>query len=129
MKTKEEILGGYYSHGANGQPEITADGLLKAMEEYRLQTEEAAFNAAREMQDTAFKYQSFTDYISSLNIKPTEPTEADRIKLVADSIVEQFLPDDPTTQHFAFEFKTNGKQYTAHYIRNAQGYWEYESFV
>ncbi|MFD0792187.1 hypothetical protein ACFQZX_01085 [Mucilaginibacter litoreus] len=129
MKTKEQILNDYYSHGADGQPEITADGLLKAMEEYRLQTEEAAFNAGREMHDTAFKYQSFTDYRAGLNTKPNEPTEAERIKLVAESIVEQFLPDDPTTQHFAFEFKTDGKQYTAHYIRNAQGYWEYESFV
>ncbi|MBL4677533.1 MAG: hypothetical protein JKY70_15230 [Mucilaginibacter sp.] len=129
MKSKEEILDKYYSSGADGLPEISANGLLKAMEEYRLEAEEAAFIAARQMQGNNPFYHSFADYKASIEVKPAEPTESDRLKFVADSIVEQFLPSDPTSQHFSFQFRTEGKEYTARYIRNAQGYWEYESFV
>lgn len=129
VKSKEEILDKYYTTDANGLPEIAADGLLKAMEEYRTQAEEAAFNAARLQQDDQPIHQTFADYKASIEIKPVEPTENDKIKFIADSIVEQFLPSDPTAQHFSFEFRTEGKEYTAHYIKNGSGYWEYESFV
>ncbi|WP_147321926.1 hypothetical protein [Mucilaginibacter conchicola] len=129
MKSKEDILDKYYSAGADGLPEISADGLLKAMEEYRIEAEEAAFAAARQTDNGAPLYPTFADYKTSTEVKPVEPTENDRVKFVADSIVEQFLPSDPTAQHFSFQFRTGGKEYTARYIRNAQGYWEYESFV
>ncbi|MBD1386433.1 hypothetical protein IDJ75_14200 [Mucilaginibacter rigui] len=125
MKSKEEILNSYYSQGADGMPEIAADGLLKAMEEYRLQAEEAAFNAARQLNGKEHTFAAFADYKTSLEAKIQQQPKEDIIRLVADSIIEQFLPDDPAEQTFEFSFKTEGIGYTVQYKRNNQGQWEY----
>ena len=125
MKSKEEILNSYYAYGADGMPEITADGLLKAMEEYRLQAEEEAFNAARLLNGTTATFATFTHYKLTLEAKKQQQPAEDTVRLVADSIIEQFLPDDPNQQTFKFSFKTDGIDYTVQYKRNRQGNWEY----
>ena len=124
MKSKEEILNSYYAHGADGMPEIAADGLLQAMEEYRLQAEEAAFKAARQLNGKTPAFATFGDYSASLNVSIKQPKE-DTVRLVADSIIEQFLPDDPSEKTFNFSFNTEGVSYTVQYKRNEQGQWEY----
>ncbi|PAW93804.1 hypothetical protein CKK33_09970 [Mucilaginibacter sp. MD40] len=129
MKSKEDILQKYYSYTPDGIPEINHSGLLEAMEEYRLEAEEAAFNAARQMQQQQYQYSSFKEYKESLSAQPAQVSESDKIKLIADSIVEQFLPSDPAISNFSFSFRTEGKPYTAIYARNQQGYWEYQSFT
>jgi hypothetical protein len=126
MKSKEEILNTYYVQGADGMPEIAADGLLRAMEEYRLQAEEAAFNAGREPNGTQPIFATFADYKASLEAKIEHQPKEDTVRLVADSIIEQFLPDDPTEQTFEFRLKTEGTYYIAYYSRNATGDWEYQ---
>jgi hypothetical protein len=126
MKSKEEILNSYYSQGADGMPEIAADGLLKAMEEYRRQAEEAAFKAARELNGHQPTFATFADYKASLEAKIEQQPTEDTVRLVADSIIEQFLPDDPNEQTFEFSFKTEGVNYIAYYSRNATGNWEYQ---
>nr|WP_067062301.1 hypothetical protein [Mucilaginibacter sp. L294] len=126
MKSKEEILNSYYSQGADGMPEIAADGLLNAMEEYRQQAEEAAFNAARELNSNQPTFATFTDYQASLQAKTEQQPKEDTVQLVADSIIEQFLPDDPAEQTFEFRLKTEGVYYIAYYTRNATGDWEYQ---
>jgi hypothetical protein len=126
MKSKEEILNSYYSQGADGMPEIAADGLLKAMEEYRLQAEEAAFNTARELNGTQPTFATFADYKASLKATIEQQPKEDTVQLVADSIIEQFLPDNPTEQTFEFRLKTEGINYIAYYSRNATGDWEYQ---
>ncbi|MFA6086996.1 hypothetical protein [Mucilaginibacter sp.] len=130
MKSKEEILNSYYSQGADGMPEISADGLLKAMDEYRNQAEEQAFNAARELNDTDHTYPTFAIYKASLE-KAIEPKDnlADGIRLIADSILPQFLPNDPNAQKLSFNLKTNGITYTAYYSKNIQGYWEFQDYT
>jgi hypothetical protein len=127
MKSKEQVLNGYYTIGADGMPEIAADGLLKAMEEYRLQAEENAFAAARKLNGNVPAFTTFADYKASLEVK-TEPVSepADDIRLIADSILPQFLPDDATAKSLTFSFKTGGIQYTAHYTKNTHGYWDFE---
>jgi hypothetical protein len=125
MKSKEEILNSYYSHGADGTPEIAADGLLQAMEEYRQQAEEGAFNAAREFNDAKPTFATFTDYQISLQTKTEQQPKEDTVRLVADSIIEQFLPDDPAEQTFEFNFKAEGTNQTVIYKRNAAGQWEF----
>jgi hypothetical protein len=126
MKSKEEILNSYYTHGADGMPEIAADGLLQAMEEYRLQAEEAAFDAARQLTGNATAFATFADYKAILEAKiEHQPKKEDTVRLVADSIIEQFLPDDPNEQTFEFSFKTGGSGYTVLYKRNSRGQWEY----
>ena len=130
MKSKEEILNSYYAIGADGMPEIDADSLLKAMEEYCLQAEESAFNAARELSGTVPAFATFAAYKTSLEAKTQQEDDpADNIRLVADSILPQFLPDDASAQNLSFNFKTSGISYTAHYIKSAQGYWEFEKAV
>jgi hypothetical protein len=130
MKSKEEILNSYYSQGTDGMPEISADGLLKAMDEYRNQAEEQAFNAARELNNTDYTYPTFAIYKASLD-KAIEPKNnlADDIRLIADSIMPQFLPNDLNAHKLSFNLKTNGITYTAHYSKNAQGYWEFQDYT
>lgn len=125
MKSKEEILNSYYSHAADGTPEIAADGLLKAMEEYRQQAEEAAFNAARELNGNQQAYSSFDDYKANLEAQTEQQPKEDTVRLVADSIIEQFLPDDPGELTFEFSFKAEGNSHTVIYKRNAAAQWEY----
>lgn len=125
MKSKEEILNSYYSQGEDGMPEIAADGLLKAMEEYRLQAEEAAFNAARQLNGTTIAFATFADYKAALEAKTEPLPKEDTVRLVADSIIEQFLPDDPAEQTFEFSFKAEGTNHTVIYKRNPAGQWEY----
>jgi hypothetical protein len=125
MKSKEEILNSYYSQGADGMPEIAADGLLNAMEEYRQQAEEAAFNAARRLNGNTPTFATFAHYKASLEAKIKQQPKEDTVKLVADSIIEQFLPDDPAEQEFEFSFKAEGTNHTVIYKRNPTGQWEY----
>ncbi|MCO5934501.1 hypothetical protein NAF17_03020 [Mucilaginibacter sp. RB4R14] len=129
MKSKEEILNSYYSHGEDGTPEIAAYGLLQAMEEYRQQAEEAAFNAARELDGHKPAFTNFVDYQASLQAKTEQLPKEDTVRLVADSIIEQFLPDDPAEQTFEFSFKAEGTNQTVLYKRNAAGQWIYAEKV
>jgi len=129
MKSKEEILNSYYLQGADGMPEIAADGLLNAMEEYRQQAEEAAFNAARELNNNQPTFANFAEYKASLESEIKQQPKEDTVRLVADSIVEQFLPDDPAEQTFEFRLKTEGVYYIAYYARNATDDWEYQKSV
>lgn len=129
MKSKEEILNSYYSQGADGMPEIAANGLLNAMEEYRLQAEEAAFNAAREINNSQPTFATFAAYKTSLDAEIKQQPKEDTVRLVADSIIEQFLPDEPTEQEFEFSFKAEGTNHTVLYKRNAAGQWEYSGEV
>lgn len=130
MKSKEEILNSYYWQGTDGMPEISADGLLKAMDEYRNQAEEQAFNAARELNSTDYIYPTFAVYKASLEkiVEPKDNLDND-IRLIADSIMPQFLPNDPNAQKLSFNLKTNGITYTAYYSKNAQGYWEFKNYT
>ena len=135
MKTKEEILRGHYSEGADGMPEISADGLLKAMEEYREHSEEAAFHAGRRRLDGIsggrYEFENFQDYKTSL-IAPVpmarETSEAEALQFVADSILEQFLPNDAGQKTLSFTIKTNGLEYSVNYEKNNRGYWHFSGY-
>ncbi|MEO7215634.1 hypothetical protein [Mucilaginibacter sp.] len=136
MKSKEEILNNYYTQGADGMPEISADGLLKAMEEYRRQAEEAAFNAAKEYEGGVIGgkelFETFEDYRASLVIPvatPTEPDELAQIQFMADSILELFIPQDKTVEQISFDIRTNGKEYTVSYNKTPQGYWVFGTYT
>jgi hypothetical protein len=125
MKSKEQILDSHYSQGADGLPEIALAGLLQAMEEYRQQAEEAAFLAAR-LQNGAFPFfNSFQDYQASMQAEVSHLPKEDTVRLVADSIIEQFLPDDLNEKTFEFSFKTEGVSYTVQYKRNIHDNWDY----
>ncbi|TSD66215.1 hypothetical protein FFF34_002095 [Inquilinus sp. KBS0705] len=122
MKSKEEILYSYYTEAKDGLPEISADDLLKALDEYASQS----FNAAREINNTEPVFATYTDYLAKL--EANKPGQSDKIRLIADNVVSQFLPTDPAIKEFSFDFKTDGVNYTACYTKNQQGYWEYISF-
>jgi len=122
MKSKEEILGKYYSQSADGLPEISADGLLKAMEEYKDAAAEAAFNAARQVDGERARFAGYEDYKASLQ---QPEVDVDHVQLVADSIVSQFLPDDPNSLKFSLDVNTGGFSYTVHYVRTPEGFWQY----
>lgn len=135
MKSKEEILNHHYTQGPDGMPEIAADGLLKAMEEYRQQTEEAAFNAARayknDLVSGTYSFETFDDYKASLIVaQPVapEPAQAEIIQFIADSILEQFIPQDKTQQEISFKIRTSGIEYTVSYVKSAQGFWNFSGY-
>ncbi|SEO72223.1 hypothetical protein [Mucilaginibacter sp. OK283] len=132
MKTKEEILNSFYTTGADGVSEISAPDLLKAMEAYKQQSLADAFNAARKLKDEFaptpnYQFKNLEDYIKSTEIKVVKNDKdelSEQIALVADSVLPNFLPDDPTVTEFAFDFNMMGIGYTAFYTKDADGYWQ-----
>ncbi|WP_184550421.1 hypothetical protein [Mucilaginibacter sp. FT3.2] len=132
MKTKEEILNSFYTAGANGMPEIAAPDLLNAMEAYKQQSLQDAFNAARMLKDESsappdYRFCDLDDYIKSTEIKVAKHERdelSEHIALVAESVLPNFLPDDPTVNEFSFDFNMMGIGYTAFYIKDENGYWE-----
>lgn len=136
MKSKEEILNSYYSQGADGMPEISADGLLKAMEEYRLQAEEAAFNAAKAYEGGVIGgkelFETFADYKASLDVPlaaTIEPTEAETIQFMADSILEMFIPHDKNIKTISFDIRSGGKSYTVNYTKRQDERWAFTGYT
>ncbi|RWY56958.1 amidohydrolase family protein [Mucilaginibacter gilvus] len=136
MKSKEEILNNYYAQGADGMPEISADGLLKAMEEYRRQAEEAAFNAAKEFEGGVIGgkelFETYEDYKANLVVPvaaPAEPDELAQIQFMADSILELFIPQDKIVEQLSFDIRTNGKEYVVSYNKTPQGYWVFSDYT
>jgi hypothetical protein len=125
MKSKEEILNSYNTTGADGLPEISAEDLLNAMEAYKQQWTEAAFNAARKQRNGAYEFENFNDFV-----KGTEATEQAQddfgimIAAVADNVVANFLPDGSSANEFDFNFTMQGKGYTAFYTKDTAGYWK-----
>ncbi|MEO3403191.1 hypothetical protein AAFN85_04765 [Mucilaginibacter sp. CAU 1740] len=130
MKTKEEILDSYNTTGSDGLPEISAGDLLNAMEAYKQQWAEAAFEAARKQKNGVYEFESFSDFVESE--KPSVPSVEDNFGItlaaVADSIVTNFLPDDASVNEFSFDFNLEGKGYTAFYEKDAEGYWKMGSW-
>jgi hypothetical protein len=130
MKSKEEILNSYNTTGTDGLPEISAQDLLDAMEAYKQQWAEAAFNAAREQRNDAYAFETFNDFVKSTEV--TEQAQGDfglMIAAVADNVVANFLPDDSSVNEFHFNFTMQGKGYTAFYIKDAQEYWKLSGWV
>jgi len=132
MKTKEEILNSFYTAGADGMPEISAADLLKAMEAYKQQSLEETFNAARKLKDESsvqpdYRFANFNEYIKNIGIKVSKVEKdelGEQIALVADSVLPNFLPDDPSVNEFSFDFNMMGIGYTAFYAKDGDGYWQ-----
>lgn len=130
MKSKEEILDSYNTTGADSLPEISAQDLLNAMEAYKQQWAEAAFNAARQQRNGANEFETFDDFVKSTEV--TEQVQDDlgiMIAAVADNVVANFLPDDASVNEFDFNFTMQGKGYTAFYTKDAAGYWKLSKWM
>jgi hypothetical protein len=134
MKSKEEILNSYNTTGTDGQPEISAQDLLNAMEAYKDQYSEAAFNAARKLSfgtsQSSYEFATYADYVNSLLLTTEKPKDdiGEAIALVANSILPNFLPDDNSVNELSFDFPMQGISYTAFYIKNTGGYWQLSSW-
>ena len=129
MKSKEEILNSFYTAGPDGMPEISANDLLNAMETYKDQVAEDAFNAARKQKDNGYEFDTYTDYVSHTALIAQKAQENrnlldESITLVADSILPNFLPRDGSVKELSFDFTMQSKSYTAFYIKDATGYWQ-----
>lgn len=132
MKTKEEILNSFYTAGDNGMPEISAPDLLNAMEAYKQQSMQDAFNGARMLKDESsaipdYRYACLEDYIKSTEIKVAKHERdelSEQIAMVAESVLPNFLPDDPAINKFSFDFNMMGIGYTAFYTKDDSGYWQ-----
>jgi len=132
MKTKEEILNSFYTRGADGQPEISTADLLKAMDAYKQQSLQEVFEAARRLRDHSdtqpdYRFATFDEYLKSKEIKVLKNGRdelTEHIALVADSVLPNFLPDDPTINEFSFDFNMMGIGYTAFYAKDNAGYWQ-----
>lgn len=130
MKSKEEILNSYNTTGTDGLPEISAEDLLNAMEAYKQEWAEAAFNAARKQHNGTYEFKTFNDFVKSAVAE--EKVQDDfgiMIVAVADNVVANFLPDDSSVNEFDFNFTMQSKGYTAFYVKDAQGYWKMSRWV
>lgn len=134
MKSKEEILNSYNTTGNDGLPEISAPDLLKAMETYKEQWAEAAFNAARQTKDSAHEFATYADYASyalqnSQQQEQNRDEVAEAITLAANSVLPHFIPHDRSVQEFSFNFTMQGKSYTAFYKKDTEGYWQLNNWT
>lgn len=129
MKSKEEILNSFYTASSDGQPEISAADLLNAIETYKDQCAEAAFNAARQQTGTVFEFAGYIDYVNHiLQISQKEQEKYNNldkaIALAANSVLPNFLPYDNSVNELSFHFTMQGTGYTAFYHKDANGYWQ-----
>ena len=129
MKSKEEILNSYNTTGNDGLPEISAPDLLKAMETYKEQCAEAAFNAARQTKGGVNEFATYADYAVHLQQEVQQQQEnrdefTEAITLAANSVLPHFIPHDRSAKEFSFNFTMQGKSYTAFYKKDAEGYWQ-----
>ena len=134
MKSKEEILNSFNTTGNDGLPEISAPDLLKAMETYKEQCAEAAFNAARQMKDSVYEFTTYTDYtrhtLQEANRQEQSRDEfTEAITLTANSVLPHFIPHDRSAQEFSFNLTMQGKSYTAFYKKDAEGYWQLDTWT
>ncbi|SDP79996.1 hypothetical protein SAMN05428975_2835 [Mucilaginibacter sp. OK268] len=134
MKSKEEILNSYNTTGNDGLPEISAPDLLKAMETYKEQYAEAAFNAARQLKNSAYEFATYADYAAH-TLQEARQQEQNRdefteaITLAANSVLPHFIPHDRTIKEFSFNFTMQDKSYTAFYKKDAEGYWQLNTWT
>lgn len=130
MKSKEEILNSYNTTGADGLPEISAEDLLNAMEAYKQEWAEAAFNSARKQHNGTYEFETFNDFVKSTETTEKVPDDFGiMIAAVADNVVANFLPDDSSVNEFDFNFTMQGKGYTAFYAKDAEGYWKMSRWI
>lgn len=134
MKSKEEILNSFYIAGPGGMPEISANDLLNAMETYKYQVAEDAFNAARKLNDNGYEFAAYADYVNHIARTAQKAEESrnlldESIVLVADSILPNFLPGESMVKELSFDFTMQGKSYTAFYAKDAAGYWQLSKWI
>ncbi|WP_419701864.1 hypothetical protein [Mucilaginibacter sp. NFX135] len=134
MKSKEEILNSFNTTGNDGLPEISAPDLLKAMEAYKEQYAEAAFNAARQIKGDVNEFTTYGDYAVHLQ-QETQQQQQNRdefteaIILAANSVLPHFIPHDRSAQEFSFNLTMQGKSYIAFYKKDADGYWQLDTWA
>lgn len=134
MKSKEEILNSFYTTGRDGMPEVSASDLLNAMEAYKDQVAEDAFNSARKLNDNGYEFSAYADYVNHTALMAQKAQENrnllhESITLVADSILPNFLPSDSSIKELWFDFTMQGKSYTAFYAKDAAGYWQLNKWI
>jgi hypothetical protein len=133
MKSKEEILNSFYTAGNDGMPEISASDLLKAMEVYKEQCAEAAFDAARKLKENTYEFFTYVDYMNHTLLAAQREQESHNdldkaIALAANSVLPNFLPHDNSVNELSFNFTMQGNGYTAFYHKDAKGYWQLNSW-
>jgi Zn-dependent M32 family carboxypeptidase len=132
MPSAKEIFDHYFNKGTvvTNQQEFENLVVIPAMEAYRRQSEEAAFNAARlQSAKGEFDFRDYTDYKTSL-IKPTQEVDALRahVEAVADTILQNYIPADKSQTRFSFTFNTEGARYEVEYKKDASGYWYFAGY-
>ena len=133
MKSKEEILNSFYTTDSDGMPEISANDLLNAMEVYKEQCAQAAFDAARQLKENAYEFAAYTEYIDHIKLIAQRKQEShnldDAIALAANSVLPNFLPHDHSANELSFNFAMQGNAYTAFYHKDVKGYWQLSSWL
>ncbi|MDN5287855.1 MAG: hypothetical protein JWR38_4129 [Mucilaginibacter sp.] len=133
MKSKEDILNSFYTTGNDGMPEISANDLLNAMEVYKDQCTEAAFDAARKLKENAYEFATYADYMNHTMLATQKEQEShhdldEAIALAANSVLPNFLPHDNSVNELSFNFTMQGNGYTAFYHKDVKGYWQLSSW-
>jgi hypothetical protein len=51
------------------------------------------------------------------------------VKFASDSVMSNYVPIDANAQSFSFDITVEGKVHTAHYERDADGYWDFTKYT
>jgi hypothetical protein len=51
------------------------------------------------------------------------------VKFASDSVMSNYVPIDANAKSFSFDITVEGKVHTAHYERDADGYWDFTKYT
>ncbi|NCD71316.1 DUF551 domain-containing protein [Mucilaginibacter agri] len=60
--------------------------------------------------------------------KPPRDEHFEAIKFASDSVMSHYIPTDRSAQTFSFAITAEGKEYTAHYEKDVDGYWTFRKY-
>lgn len=131
--TASEIFQKYFNQPSvvTNQDEFERLVVLPAMEEYALLMSQQAFSAAQKTDaqgNPAFA--GFEQYLQSLQaVQEPEDELTNTLKEIAEMILPQYIPADRSAQQVSFSFNAEGSRYEVTYIKDADGYWIFNSYI
>lgn len=77
------------------------------------------------------RFQNLVYELTDTEIKIIEEKDelGEAVRLAADSILYQYIPQDRASAEFNFALSIEGENYTVHYRKDQAGYWEFAGYA
>lgn len=77
------------------------------------------------------RFQNLVYELTDTEIKIVEEKDelGEAVRVAADSILYQYIPQDRQASEFYFDLPIEGESYTVHYRKDQAGYWEFAGYA